>query len=167
MQCKEKVSDCESDAEDHKNVGNRNKVGSRLSSEHDVKEQPPTQTFVAVTNSNLTSGTTTILPANATPISILTPTSINKPKPLRHLPSDSALTPVLTQTATKLVFQPAGGAFRSVPSPKDPMKVSNSFTVHIQIKLNMTSNKKFDFFSLRSEQMEFIQEMENRKTSSL
>lgn len=123
LQCKEKVSDCESDTEDHKNVeltGTRTigKMGQR-SSDGDVKGQPTSHTFVAVTNS---SGTT-LLPSNATPISILTPTSINKPKPIRQLPSDSSLNPVLSQVVPKLVFQPAGGAFRSVPSPKDPSKV--------------------------------------------
>ncbi|CAL8111280.1 unnamed protein product [Orchesella dallaii] len=126
LQCKEKVSDCESDSEDHGVQRNDKNQSNNKSVEKDTPKQT-TQTFISVSSTNLVPGTTTVLTANATPISILTPTStINKPKPIR-LPSDSSTgSPMLlSQPVPKLVFQPAGGAFRSVPSPKDPPKTED------------------------------------------
>ncbi|ODM91783.1 Protein capicua [Orchesella cincta] len=124
LQCKEKVSDCESDAEDHGVRGSDKNQSKNMGK--DTPNQAA-QTFVSVSNTNLMPGTTTVLTANTTPISILTPTStINKPKAIR-LPSDSSTgSPLLlSQPVPKLVFQPAGGAFRSVPSPKDPPKTDD------------------------------------------
>jgi len=112
LQCKEKVSDCESDFEENE-----------TKSANDVDAAPPKVTL-------------TSCQTNSTPISIVAPTTtINKPKPIR-LPSDSTSTagigsPFLTAISPsmpKLVFQPGGSAFCSMPSPKDPIRVSEYIT---------------------------------------
>jgi hypothetical protein len=113
LQCKEKVSDCESDTEHDPTPSKQSK-----SSPSTLR---PIEPKVSVTPAGP-------VPVNSTPISIVAPAStINKPIPIR-LPSDpsgpssqliTALSPV-----PKLVFQPAtGSAFRSMPSPKDVQRV--------------------------------------------
>ncbi|XP_021963990.1 mucin-4 isoform X2 [Folsomia candida] len=109
--CKEKVlEDCESDFESEK--AHPTPAASKPNTHFKSQIGPSTSTSIILTNS--------------TPISIVTPTNtINKPKPIR-LPSDP--TPVsgqwssISPSVPKLVFQPTGSAFRSMPSPKEPLK---------------------------------------------
>jgi hypothetical protein len=137
LQCKEKVSDCESDFEESETAA--------AASNHHLNTNKSTATAAASSSSSVAvSSASKSVSVNVSlsssiappPISIVTPTTntINKPKPIR-LPSDptsgggigSPFLTAISPSMPKLVFQPGGSAFCSMPSPKDPIRVSFDF----------------------------------------
>jgi hypothetical protein len=120
LECKEKVSDCESDFELDNNK-------PPLTHHNHQQQQPIQMSKQQNTKQSSATATTTSINfiTNSTPISIVTPltNTINKPKPIR-LPSDPTtggqFLTAISPSIPKLVFQPSGSAFRSMPSPKEP-----------------------------------------------
>jgi len=109
LECKEKVSDCESEGEPELNPTKPPKTSP--STPAGTGQVPEMLSIIRST------GVATSV-YSSTPISIVTPIStMNKPKPIRV--SSEPYIPRATSIPTKLVFQPTGSAFCSLPSPKD------------------------------------------------